>query len=735
VWVPSLGEELENCCGCVSEGAVEGCTSVCCDSTGVYCGDETGCYGSCCVDGVCADEFQADCAGVWNSGTCELTGCPVACCEELADGNPSCNEFSFTAQCNSPSVEGADCDTACLGECCDADGVSLGQQTQSECNALDGYWAGVGSTSCQDVDECRSPFTPECCESKQSSGAGLTFTQPRNKRTPPFDGTLMATATGTTDSPILIHGIPVGKVGKRCPFNVSFLLCGDSFNIEPVPCGSNFHKVDVTVCWDEAPVTAETLNFSGCNGLTVWLGNCQESCVTTLSYTGAGATSNASIFLLGDGVIAANGTGPLVLTANITHSGSCDRKLTLTGTSTAANELSGEIQNGPSDTDVEKTGVGLWRLSGNSPYAGQLKVLNGTLVIAAGVNELGSSPFGDSSAPRPVIGNSAAGATGTAAMLVLGGVLTDTSGSIDRTFSVAALGSGASQVVVLGTTGTGDAVIGTASTDIRLGRSVTLQASDNSTAIFLGRWRDFNGNTNPVVGYTIGSVGNAGVVRLRSILSGSATGVDIVNGTAQVANTDVINVNTPVTIQGAVLDIKAQSGSISQRLGTITFTGGPGTIESSDNSGTLRLDSGSTATVTVSGTGHEISLPVELLVNSTFNVGGDLEVSGNVSGSGNLTKSGSGTLELSGAISYTGTTDIQAGTLIVNQEFAGSADISDVTFTPTTLTVAFTTTPTSGATYQLLGGATTQTYGTVTLTGAGGATATYNAANSTLTIN
>ena len=76
-----------------------------------------------------------------------------------------------------------------------------------------------------------------------------------------------------------------------------------------------------------------------------------------------------------------------------------------------------------------------------------------------------------------------------------------------------------------------------------------------------------------------------------------------------------------------------------------------------------------------------------------------------------------------------------SGTLTVEQIHDGSPDVSQAVFTSTTLAVTFTTTPVSAATYVLLGGATTNSYtGQVTLTGAGGATGTYNSATSTLTI-
>jgi autotransporter-associated beta strand protein len=446
-----------------------------------------------------------------------------------------------------------------------------------------------------------------------------------------------------------------------------------------------------------------------------------------MTYSGAGHTSNSKIFLHGDATIEANGSGPLVLTSAITVPGSCVEKLTLTGTSTAANQI-GVIPNSPSGgLNVEKTGAGSWRLSGFNSYTGQLRVLEGTVVVGSNVGSSGASPFGSNVAAGtlPVLGSTAAGISGTVEMLF------DTSTgvtAIDRGFSVAALGAGSTQQAVIGAMGAGSVVIGNSGSQIRLGRSVTLQAANAATARFNGNWNDSAGGDNPAVAFTIGSQGNAGTVVLDSDLPTSITSVSIVNGTFRLATyDDRIWTTTPVTVgssAGAILDLNSRS----QTLSDITFAVGSGTI----TSGTLRL----TGTVATTGKGHTISSAVALDDEATFSGTGSLTISGEISGSYGIAKTGSGTLTLSGDITYTGTTSITGGTLVVEKEYAASADISQATFTPTALTVAFTTTPTSGATYQLLGGATTQTYGSgaVTLTGAGSATATYDSATSTLTI-
>lgn len=655
--------ENGGCCGCIPEEiydprdgggyrpAEEVVGELCCPSCGGQWlpfdeeGVPTACLQRCCVDGVCTDMTPAQCAaaeGELLPGCCTL-GCDIPCCSEV-DCNSSCSQVPSSI-CASPASP-ADCETGCLGACC-VDGVYVGQTTQAGCA---GCWSGLGSTTC--VGVCLDGGG--CCESVQSTASGLTFTRPttqhnRCRNCPAASGTQRVTVTGFTDSSILIHGTPFGAAGKRCPINHTFLLCWPSFNIEPVACDSNFQLLDITVCWEDEATTVETLKFSGCSDITVHLGECDHACVTTLLYEGTGATSSADIVLHGNAVIEANGSGPLVLTEPITNEGACVETLTLTGTSTEANEVR-VIQDSSSGLDVEKRGVGLWRLNGASTYSGQLKVLDGTLVVASNVFAAGGSPFGMSSG-RPVVGSVAA-VSGTAAMLVAGGV------TVTRDVSVAGP-STSSQVAVLGAAGTGTAIIGNNATELRLGRSVTLQAADTATADFRGVWLDGDGNPTPSVGFTVGSDGNGGTVLLKSEFPTTVTSLAIVNGTARLATLadDQIWPETPVTVGSilgeATLDINGKS----QSLESLTFDGEDGSVIG----GTLHL--AGVPVVTVSGVGHEVSSSVAVDSGATFTGSGDLLISGVISGAGEITKDGGGTVELSNNNTRTGQTTINAGTM------------------------------------------------------------------------
>jgi autotransporter-associated beta strand protein len=120
--------------------------------------------------------------------------------------------------------------------------------------------------------------------------------------------------------------------------------------------------------------------------------------------------------------------------------------------------------------------------------------------------------------------------------------------------------------------------------------------------------------------------------------------------------------------------------------------------------------------------------------NSSFgNTTSGFQITGQITGEGSFTKIGAGLLQTFGVNNnYTGSTTISAGTLRVLKNFG--AITPTASFTATTLSVSFDIPPTAGMTFRLFQGITTNTYASVTLVGVPGRTATYNSANSTLTI-
>ena len=147
------------------------------------------------------------------------------------------------------------------------------------------------------------------------------------------------------------------------------------------------------------------------------------------------------------------------------------------------------------------------------------------------------------------------------------------------------------------------------------------------------------------------------------------------------------------------------------------------------------------STVFVSCTSANIFNNSSAFANLTANNTSNTTYTGSISGNINLTKIGSQTLTLSGSTAlgigprHTGFTAISAGTLI---NYALSSNPSNkvnfAQFTPTTLTVNFTTPPTVGDAFILLPGITINSYPSVSLVNAAGRIAAYNSITSTLSV-
>jgi autotransporter-associated beta strand protein len=603
-----------------------------------------------------------------------------------------------------------------VGACCvydEENGYVLHESsptTKANCDGVGGEFQGVGTTECLGCTEpgfpqdarCRPPFDACCCEEKTSKAAGLTFYQPRTKRLPPISDTVWVRVELESMSAVRVHGeLYIPTPYDRCVREtIVFPLCWDAFNVEPVPCGSNFQDLKIKVCWDQLATDLETLKFSGCNNITVWLGNCLYECKTVMTYEGPGHTSNASIVMRGDGEIRADGTGPLVLTSAVTHAGNCDRTLALAGSSTHLNEIRriGDPA-GSNVCNVVKEGSGLWRMNATS------KDFNGTLTVKGGTMQVANA----GAVGSPVaIGDTAVGASGIAALLLEQGV--NTSASFD------VRPPSGSQVVLIGganTSGTATFSGG----NVRMSRDVTLVAATGGTVRFENRWAGVTNATPASQNVTIGAAGYAGRVVLDSSGTFATSGsVAILYGTVSVALSTTLSAAGGLALSsGTALQVHGQSPfgidsttAVTAASATITVQEEPGDPPASQSldeltvTGTLTLDgSGSLTVADLSGAG------------SIVNEDGTLTINQN---------------SMAGSLSITG------GTVIANEPITNPGGlVTSATFTSSTLTVAFSGDPATGAEYVLLAGPTVNSYGTVTLTGTTKA-GTYNSATSTLTI-
>ena len=320
--------ESRYCCGCL-EGELGDefcCEPGCSPAIPIHIKKDGECKQRCCEAGGesptdCTDEYPADCTHTSQEGSCLIDGCDTACCTENAEGTEMVCVDATVPGCVYPSVSnwvGAFGNTkvacgvnACHGQCCkyiDDEYTATGVMSLADCIASGGEFQGVNTTFCLSCYgdtgftgfRCRLPFDECCCEEKTSTGAGLVFTAPRNKqRSPPLDvgKAKQVTIELQTESDILIHGNLVTTYAK-C--NLTFLVCHDELNVEPVPCGSNFTNLSIKVCWADQASDREDLVFPECQGMTIWLGNCESAteedhCTTYTTYRGGGLASDANI--------------------------------------------------------------------------------------------------------------------------------------------------------------------------------------------------------------------------------------------------------------------------------------------------------------------------------------------------------------------------------------------------------------------------------------------------------
>ena len=450
----------------------------------------------------------------------------------------------------------------------------------------------------------------------------------------------------------------------------------------------------------------------------------------TLQYTGPTAQStNRGIRLSttgGGGVIDASGSNSTA-TLSFTATSSADlfevggnRGLTLTGTNTGNNIMGIAITEAGGVTNINKSGIGTWILTGASTYGnsyasitymsgGTLQVGNGTTgsTGAARLFFQGTSKFiyqGVTTGSSQVLGNNLTFSAGEGTVQSTYG---GTSGNtILNVGSLAARSAGATgNFVISGGTNGSTNIIKFANTAPTAGALIDRGLFFNGSSY--ATYNTGGTSTGYIRAFTSGDTGYAAAAGgSNTIVTGSTTNVALGGSvTSQAAATistlnlgaNSLGLNTGVAFQtdgilqsggastisgGTSLSTATASGELVVRTNLSTDTLGIGT-PIVNNTGTTALTLGGAGTLTLSSantfTGTTTINSGTLSLTGSLTGGGAINVTGTgvltessagvISGGGAVSQASSATSLLSGINTYTGSTTVSAGTL----RFAGSS--------------------------------------------------------------
>jgi len=396
-----------------------------------------------------------------------------------------------------------------------------------------------------------------------------------------------------------------------------------------------------------------TLTFNGGNHLF-------QGGASTHNFVVTAAGSGSSITTINSGFMNMQGSGNIEFDV---ADGAEDRDLTLSAT----------FNNGL----ITKDGAGTLAITGSHSGSYAIDINAGTLEVgdsarlAGGTFTAAITNDGIFKHSSDQVQTLSGNISGTGAIEKIGGAALTLSGN--NTYS--------------GTTTLGD---GTTANSVIVAGSTTGLSSNSAFIINSEGALKINGNDS-----SIGSLAGTGIVRNEN-----ATGATLTTG----------GDNSSTTFSGILQDgagggtfglTKVGSGTMTltganQHTGTTTLNAGTlvlgnasaagtGTISQTDGTSLLRLNTTGTVTNAMSLYNVESLQDVTLSGNITaFNTTYDIAtgttttLSGDISGSGGVTKEGLGTLVLEGTNTYTGTTDINAGTLLINASNAGATSAYEI---------------------------------------------------------
>ena len=370
----------------------------------------------------------------------------------------------------------------------------------------------------------------------------------------------------------------------------------------------------------------------------------------TLVYTGAGETTDRVINLAGTtggATIEMDGAGPLVLTSAFTATGAGAKTLTLQGSSTAANTISGAIVNSSSATSLTKAQAGTWVLSGLNTYTGGTTISGGTLTIG------GSGYLGGGSYAGAITDNGTFIYASSAAQ-TLSGTISGSGGLyMNNAAGFLAL---TGQSSYSGGTYIQSGVLQLGHATYTIPQSTILTFGGSGTYGML----DMAGHNQQVGGLVVAS----GATASSQVISNSASGSPTLtfNGGTSTFGGNIIQGSGNGTV------------ALTVSAGSLTLSG------ANTYSGVTSISSGATLTIGSAGQLGGGTYAANITDNGTFiyNSSAGQTLSAIISGTGTLTQNGSGALTISGTgNSYAGITTINNGYLYIARDLSlGAAPTS-----------------------------------------------------------
>ena len=433
--------------------------------------------------------------------------------------------------------------------------------------------------------------------------------------------------------------------------------------------------------------------------------NAIETINAPLVIEGTGGAGGIGFFVNNSAAGAGAGAGTLNIGGGITGGSVLDATiLTLVGSNTNANTISGVIGNGAAPSlSLEKDQVGTWVLSGSNTYTGLTTVLGGVLEVTAN-NALGTN----------------AGALGT---VVSGGTLrlANVNYSTAEALDIAGSGVSGGALASTGTSAYAGAI--TVSSNATISSTGTLNLTggvikNGTNATFTG------GGTISIngVGISGASAGSDVIVNgatlVLNVASSYAGLTTITKGAVRVSDANSLGstaAGTTVAASGAALQLTG--GAVTYAAEALTITGSginaAGALENLSGSntwGTVPIILGGAATI--GSTSGSLSIVGGITPGGnalTFAGAGNISIGTTAisAGAATQTKIGTGTLTLTNADPLTGNIAVIGGTLALNTAGTTNGNVAlspAATLSITDNSVAPTANRLSGKTLSLNGG-------------------------------